>query len=225
MMGFYTIIGILVTVKLSTALGNSCPVSPLTVQIVEDCPNSEQKWMELARRKNCTAYASQCDEPQRLVYHCVINEYANQTLEVCAYGRIIVSGYCTEYNYIGNRIQQNFRTNCSSFTQNPCPSGYPSNESYKYPGCFKLAKGTSKEPAMETTHSIFTIVSSNSRNQTNGSRPNEDDDQPTYMIFVATGAAMLITAAIIFVYVKCRRSSNESREPLYCLANRELGKY
>lgn len=48
--------------------------------------------MEHARRKNCTAYASQCHEPQRLVYHCVINEYANQILEVCAYGRIIVSG-------------------------------------------------------------------------------------------------------------------------------------
>lgn len=43
------------------------------------------------------------------------------------------------------------------------------------------------------------------------SRPNEDDDQPTYMIFVATGAAMLITAAIIFVYVKSRRSSNGNK--------------
>uniref|UniRef100_K1QTY3 Uncharacterized protein n=1 Tax=Magallana gigas TaxID=29159 RepID=K1QTY3_MAGGI len=84
--------------------------------------------MEHARRKNCTAYASQCHEPQRLVYHCVINEYANQTLEVCAYGRIIVSD----------------------------------------PGCFKLAKGTSKKPGMETTQSTFTIVSSNSPYQTNG---------------------------------------------------------
>lgn len=217
MMRFYTIIGIFVTVKLSTVLGNSCPVSPLTAQIVEDCPDNEQKWMEHARRKNCTAYASQCHEPQRLVYHCVINEYANQTLEVCAYGRIIVSGYCTEYNYIGNRIQQNFRTNCSSFTQNPCPSGYPSNESYKYPGCFKLAKGTSKKPGMETTQSTFTIVSSNSPYQTNGSRPNADDDQPTSMIFVATGVAMLIaviTAATIFVYMKSRRSPSESNIPL-----------
>lgn len=217
-MRFYTIIGIFATFKVLKAISNSCPVSPSTAEIVEDCPDSEQKWRELARRKNCTAYASQCDEPQRLVYHCVINEYANQTLEVCAYGRIIVSGYCTEYNYIGNRIQQNFRTNCASFTQNPCPSGYPSNESYKYPGCYRFAKGTSEKPVTETTQSTFTIVSSNSPNQTNGSRPNADDAQPTYMymIFVATGAALLIATitATIFVYVKCRRSPSESNEPL-----------
>lgn len=39
---------------------------------------------------------------------------------------------------------------------------------YTDPGCFKLAKGTSKKPGMETTQSTFTIVSSNSPYQTNG---------------------------------------------------------
>lgn len=215
-MRFYTIIGIFATFKVSKAISNSCPVSPSTAEIVEDCPGSEEKFRQAAARKNCATYASQCDEPQRLVYHCLINEYVNQTLEVCAYGRIIVSGYCTEYNYIGNRIQQNFRTKCASFTQNPCPSGYPSNESYKYPACYKLAKSTPEEPVTETTQSTFTIVSSNSLNLRNGSLPNTDDAQPTYMIFVATGAAMLIAAvtATIFIYVKCRRSPSESTVPL-----------
>lgn len=68
----------------------SCPVSSSTVQIVKDCPDSEEKWREAAARKNCEKYASQCSDPKRLVYHCVINPYVTQTLEVCAYAQNIV---------------------------------------------------------------------------------------------------------------------------------------
>lgn len=62
------------------------------MQVVEDCPDTEDKWREAAARKNCTAYASQCDEPKNLVYHCVINTDISQTLEVCAYAQNIVLG-------------------------------------------------------------------------------------------------------------------------------------
>lgn len=64
----------------------------MTVEYVDDCPDNEEKWREASARKNCTAYASQCDEPERIVYHCVINTFVNETLEVCAYERIIVLG-------------------------------------------------------------------------------------------------------------------------------------
>lgn len=78
--------------KISTALSESCSVSRSTVQAVDECPDTEEKWMEAAVRKNCSAHASQCNEPERLVYHCVINTFANQTLEVCAYYWTIVLG-------------------------------------------------------------------------------------------------------------------------------------
>lgn len=70
----------------------SCPVSLSTVEVVEMCPDTEGKWKEAAAKKNCTAYASRCSERARLVYHCVINTYANQTLEVCAYAQNILDG-------------------------------------------------------------------------------------------------------------------------------------
>lgn len=127
-------------VKISTTISVSCHISRNTVEVVDDCPDSKEKWGEAAARKNCTAYASQCDKPQQLVYHCVINSYTNETLELCAYGKYILSGYCTEYSLLGNRIQQNLRTNCTQFKENPCPSGYHSTEAYKYPGCYKLTK-------------------------------------------------------------------------------------
>lgn len=127
-------------VKIVRATGYSCQASKETVQVVVDCPDSGEKWREAAARKNCSAYASQCDEPQKLVYHCVINAYVNQTLEVCAYWKFIVHGHCAEYSYGGNKIQENYETNCTVFTQKPCPIGYQSTDAYKYPGCYKLTK-------------------------------------------------------------------------------------
>lgn len=74
------------------AFSNSCEVTRSTKQVVDGCPDSEEKWKEAAARKNCAAFASQCAEPERLVYHCVLNMFANQTLEVCAYAHYIPSG-------------------------------------------------------------------------------------------------------------------------------------
>lgn len=136
----------------SIAISDSCSVSRSTVQAVDDCPDTEEQWREAAVRKNCSVYASHCDEPRSLVYHCVINAFVNQTLEVCAYSRIIVSGYCTEYNLGGNIIQQSFRTNCTQFTKNPCPLGYQSTDAYKYPGCYELTKKTTAITTLSTTN-------------------------------------------------------------------------
>lgn len=71
---------------------DSCEVSKLTVQTVDDCPITAEEWRMAAARKNCSAYANQCDEPKRLEYHCVINSFVNQTLEVCAYAQNIGLG-------------------------------------------------------------------------------------------------------------------------------------
>lgn len=80
------------TFQRTVALSNSCEVTRSTKQVVDDCPDSEEKWKERAAIKDCAAYASQCAEPVRLVYHCVISPYVNQTLEVCAYAQNIISG-------------------------------------------------------------------------------------------------------------------------------------
>lgn len=78
--------------KTLQASSDSCDVSRTTVQTVEDCPRSEERWREAAARKNCASYASQCSDPEKLEYHCVINPFLNQTLEVCAYAQNIVLG-------------------------------------------------------------------------------------------------------------------------------------
>ncbi|XP_056013963.1 uncharacterized protein LOC125677203 isoform X3 [Ostrea edulis] len=136
---------VLLSVETLRANSDSCPISRTTVQTAIDCPVTEEGWRKAAERKNCSAYADQCSQPDKLVYHCVINPFVNETMEVCAYWRNIVFGRCTEYSYSANIIQQSRSTDCTKFTDRPCPQGYPSTEAYKYPGCYDLAKASSTE--------------------------------------------------------------------------------
>ena len=70
----------------------SCSESIKTIVPVSSCPGNEEEWRKAAKQKNCSAYASKCDDPDKLMYHCVVNEYVNETLEVCAIQQNIVGG-------------------------------------------------------------------------------------------------------------------------------------
>lgn len=141
------------------ASSDSCHISKSTVQIVDNCPKSEKKWKQAAVKKNCEALASQCSEPERLEYHCVINPFINQTIEVCAYAQNIVLGYCTEYSTVENMIQQSAKTHCRSFQKNPCPIFYRSTEAYKYQDCYELTKRTAiVTEDRESTIKLFTVI-------------------------------------------------------------------
>lgn len=139
---FYNIcmVAFLLLSKTLESSSDICSISNKTVQVVQRCPDNLQTWMEAAKRKNCSAYASQCSEPDRLAYHCVLNPYANETLEVCAYVQNIVLGFCTEYSISGSIIQQNYQKDCMDFKDNPCPYFYLSTDCYKYPDCYNITK-------------------------------------------------------------------------------------
>ncbi|XP_062597908.1 uncharacterized protein LOC134259329 [Saccostrea cucullata] len=92
-------------------------------------------WAERERNKDCQSVQQNCTIPEKFRYHCVVNEWRNATLELCAPVRNIVD-QCAEYNIGAHQIQYN-RQNCTKFST-PCPHLYKSNKVYKYPDCFKL---------------------------------------------------------------------------------------
>lgn len=53
---------------------------------MESCPTNYQEWEAAAKLKNCNITAAQqkCSEAEIFVYHCVIDWFENDTLEVCA---------------------------------------------------------------------------------------------------------------------------------------------
>nr|XP_022290063.1 uncharacterized protein LOC111101754 [Crassostrea virginica] len=116
----------------------SCSISRQTVRVVDRCPQTKEEWKEAAERKNCSAYTHHCTYPRKLLYHCVVNPYVNETLEVCAIRKNIIGGLCTEYSIRGNVIQPNENRNCTKFKPNPCPNFYRSNKAFEYPGCYEL---------------------------------------------------------------------------------------
>lgn len=59
---------------------------------VKFCPTTKQEWEAAAESKNCDKTAAQQTclyDAKKFVYHCVINGFQNETLEVCAPQKLI----------------------------------------------------------------------------------------------------------------------------------------
>lgn len=62
------------------------------LRIVKSCPKSKDEWERAAHDMKCNKLAERgnCTNTKKeLQYHCVINVYMNETLEVCAPSRFI----------------------------------------------------------------------------------------------------------------------------------------
>lgn len=59
-----------------------CPPSADSVLVIDSCPTNSSEWKDRALQKNCSAYPQTCFKP--LEYHCLLNPYGNESLEVCA---------------------------------------------------------------------------------------------------------------------------------------------
>lgn len=195
--------------KTRVALSNSCEVTRSTVQVVDGCPDSEEKWKDRAAIKNCAANASQCAEPKRLVYHCVISPYVNQTLEVCAYAQNIVLGHCTSYSFSGNLIVRNLRTNCSAFEEKPCPYFYRSDTAYNYPECYKLTQKSttvtyiSKSKSKLDTTVVPTTFSPNGSSYAHEDKP-EGEEMVDILIACVTFGALAIIILFVWIFFRTK---------------------
>lgn len=215
--------------KTLVAGSNSCEVTRSTVQVVDGCPDSEESWREAAVRKKCDVHAKQCSEPERLVYHCVINPYVNQTLELCAYSQNIVGGTCTSYVISGNVIQENWRTDCSKFKENACPPYYRSDVAYKYQGCYQLIKkstaGTNNSVSTRNPDNVvvFTTTSANvsSNKSTNkhvkifrSGKEEKMDSNPIVIAIVVTVLLAIIIGLVVIVIRKRKGKKRKRRQSL-----------
>lgn len=71
---------------------NYCKEAVDSVESVTSCPTSKSELESAANKKNCqlTAAQQKCSEPETFLYHCVINGYGNETIEVCALRRLMI---------------------------------------------------------------------------------------------------------------------------------------
>ncbi|XP_062596710.1 uncharacterized protein LOC134258183, partial [Saccostrea cucullata] len=110
------------------------PSSLSTLNEVPNCPRNQHDWEKAAARKDCNQISKSDNKP--FVYHCLINEWANATVEVCA-PTWFVSGFCAMYSSSDARVIDNFNYDCTHYTP-PCPQRYISSEAYKYGVCYDI---------------------------------------------------------------------------------------
>lgn len=67
------------------------------------CPTNDEEWETAGKLKNCqiTSAQQKCSEADKFVYHCVINGFENETLEVCAPQKLI-TGILIELHLVKN---------------------------------------------------------------------------------------------------------------------------
>lgn len=200
--------------KTLQASSDSCHVSRSTVQIVDDCPNTEETWKRAAMKKNCEAYASQCSEPEKLEYHCVINPFINETLEVCAYAQNIVLGYCTEYSIVENMVQQSANTFCRKFLKKPCPMFYRSTEAYKYQDCYDLTKRTALVTVdRESTIKVPTVIYQASNLSTKRDISSFEGRVTIILLVVSIALTLtLVWCHICGIYYRVRQHNRQHRQ-------------
>ncbi|XP_062569003.1 uncharacterized protein LOC134231092 [Saccostrea cucullata] len=123
--------------------GSRCAISEETKTIVNSCPSNKRELEKSEGKMNCWKYRENntCskDIPDNMFYHCLINEFGNKTIEVCA-PRIRILGFCAEFNEEAGVIQENLFLGCTTFKSNPCKKNYYSNEAFMYEDCYNYTK-------------------------------------------------------------------------------------
>lgn len=129
-------------VALVKSTKTSCPLLIDKVETVDSCPQTTEEWKEAAARKSCKTTSNTCSS---LDYHCVINAWMNETIEVCAPRIVIVGKVCAEFNFGGNRIQRNENATCEK-----CPEAYNSSDAFMYTECYEYVE---KSKGLDTSQS------------------------------------------------------------------------
>ncbi|XP_062596684.1 uncharacterized protein LOC134258147 [Saccostrea cucullata] len=116
--------------------GTTCPGS--VINNGTSCPKNLTEWDIASKGLKCEAIpvAPTCPSESKLVYHCLLNQWSNGTVEVCA-PPWFISGYCAMYSLDEKRIKNNFSLDCTNFSK-PCPARYISTDAYKYQRCYDI---------------------------------------------------------------------------------------
>lgn len=147
-----------VLLAIKASLNRYCLEAVHSVKYVTSCPISKSEWDAAAKKKNCSRMAlhQNCSTVEKFQYHCVINEYRNKMVEVCAPSRIIF-GNCVEFNVLGGVIQDQHFSPCRDIFPK-CDNHYDSSTAYKYPDCYKLVSGIIYSTTDKLSASITTTM-------------------------------------------------------------------
>lgn len=185
-----------------------CDESAATAKKVKSCPQNHMEWSKAAARKGCEKMAHSC---LSFEYHCVINAWGNETIEVCAPKLQIVGNNCAEYSQGGKRIQRNGNVPCKN-----CSSHYFSNESFKYQECYEHVKNAKTSHTTQLTTESISVESTEEKvYQSTSVTPMENsarlvqniDNQTTPSHIIIISVCVVVGLAGIIIVFTARQQS------------------
>ncbi|XP_078319125.1 uncharacterized protein LOC144620902 [Crassostrea virginica] len=206
---------------------DTCIESARTVTVVDSCPRTPKEFVNRISEKGCFNLEHNCGSFE---YHCVINEWKTEIIEVCAPSTIIVGNVCAEYNSGGRIIQRKSDAKCKE-----CPPVYSSAISYMYPECYtyvrdyrRSQKTTTSSPTEDLglpqsnhsyDNSVISIYLSSSttmkpfkkdKNDNSGTASNTSKGIEKDVIAPISVAAVLLLLLPVFSIVCWRRLRNKN---------------
>lgn len=69
--------------------GMPCSASLQTIKMVDRCPRNSLEWDARAALFNCSSIKQSCVSTDMFLYHCVLNAYGTELIEICAVYKFI----------------------------------------------------------------------------------------------------------------------------------------
>nr|XP_034328503.1 uncharacterized protein LOC105347856 [Crassostrea gigas] len=112
-----------------------CSESIATPHVVQKCPMNREEWERASQKKKCSEI-QKYDNCRNVEYHCLVNEFRNETIEVCT-DPWYLQGYCPIY--LENGVKNDYTKMCmnNAYPCN-CSNQYRSTEAYKWQCCFNV---------------------------------------------------------------------------------------
>nr|XP_022292883.1 uncharacterized protein LOC111103733 [Crassostrea virginica] len=178
---------------------DNCPWSRETVQEVYFCPTNQSAVEVRKKIKNCEKLANQqnCTDPKKFSYHCLMNDKRNALVEVCA-PVYFISGYCAEYNTVGERIHPHYHLKCSDVIP-PCGSRYISTDAYLYEGCYAAVKREETGTVSSTVDMTTTATQSN------------QEIKPEAIAGITSVLLVAIVVVLCFILICLRRKRKKQK--------------
>lgn len=131
-----------------------CSTSLQTIKTVDRCPRNSLEWDDRAALFNCSSIKQSCVSKDMFLYHCVLDTYGTELIEICAVYKFIYGRKCAEFDRKGSIVQENVY-NCSN-SRVSCPNVYKSTDAYKYQSCYDGVEQRKEIPkTTESTNSNF----------------------------------------------------------------------
>lgn len=151
---------LVLSVQSCNSVEKYCQEAVKSITKVDICPKSKEEWDKAASKKNCRVMAEMqnCTNTELFVYHCVIDQFRKETLELCA-PKTIIRGRCPDFNIFRGIICGQDSGECNRLFPK-CDNIYNSSDAYKYFDCYKLLcdSGIPDMPLKEITSNKTNIL-------------------------------------------------------------------